>query len=238
MNRKSLTTIPFVALALSCVITGELRSQSTDTQLAYPKMVSLDQYLMPRDAEIAMARTAAPASISRDAEIFVLGRQGYESVVEGKNGFACMVERSWMAGLEDPDFWDPKLRAPVCFNPPAARFKVPLNLKRTKLALAGRSKGQLVDEMRTVFERNELAIVEPGAMVYMLSKEQFLAESVQHWLPHLMFLVPPTEAASWGAGAQGSPVVGAFIGAPERYSLFLVPVSKWSDGSDSPAHKH
>jgi len=71
-----------------------------------------------------MARSAAPDSISGDAEVMVLGRHGYETAVKGKNGFVCMVWRSWAAGIDDPDFWNPKLRAPVCFNPPAARFNI------------------------------------------------------------------------------------------------------------------
>ena len=63
----------------------------------YSKMAPVDQYLMERNAEILLARSAAPDSISSDAKILVLGRQGYETAVRGKNGFVCMVERSWIA---------------------------------------------------------------------------------------------------------------------------------------------
>ncbi len=54
-------------------------------------MAPLDQYLMEQNAEIALARTAAPESISKDAEIMVLGRRGYETAVKGTNGFVCIV---------------------------------------------------------------------------------------------------------------------------------------------------
>jgi hypothetical protein len=47
-----------------------------------------------RNAEIALARSAAPDAISRDAEVLVLGRNGYQTAVTGKNGFVCVVERS------------------------------------------------------------------------------------------------------------------------------------------------
>jgi hypothetical protein len=87
----------------------------------YPSMASLDQYLMERNAEIALARSAAPESISRDAEVLVLGRHGYETPVKGKNGFVCVVERSWMAPFDHPEFWNPKMRGPLCFNPPAVQ---------------------------------------------------------------------------------------------------------------------
>src|SRR5580698_5557336 len=99
--------------------------------MAYPRMAPLEQYLIAdRNAEIAMARTAAPESISRDAEVMVLGRYGYETVVKGKNGFVCMVERSWSAGIDDPDFWNPKLRSPICFNPPAVRSYLPQTIRK------------------------------------------------------------------------------------------------------------
>ena len=64
---------------------------------------------MARNAEIELARSAAPASIwLRYAEVMVLGRHAYETAFKGKNGFVCMVQRSWTAGSDDPDFWNPK----------------------------------------------------------------------------------------------------------------------------------
>lgn len=82
----------------------------------YPKMAPVDQYLMERNAEILLARSAAPDSISSGATILVLGRQGYETAVRGKNGFVCMVERSWMAAFDSPEFWNPKVRGAECLN--------------------------------------------------------------------------------------------------------------------------
>jgi hypothetical protein len=58
-------------------------------------MAPLEEYLMPKDAEIALARSAAPASIADGATVMVLGRQGYTTAVQGTNGFLCYVERSW-----------------------------------------------------------------------------------------------------------------------------------------------
>ena len=123
-------------------------ARAEDAKTPYPNMAPLDQYLMERNAEIALARSAAPESISRDAEVMVLGPHGYETAVKGKNGFVCMVERSWSAGTDDPDFWNPKLRAPICFNPPAARFSLPIRIKKTELILAGRSKAQMSEGIK------------------------------------------------------------------------------------------
>jgi hypothetical protein len=128
MHQKILWTMTVACLAL--VVGAAWPAQAQDPKM-YPRMAPLEQYLIAdRNAEIAMARTAAPESISRDAEVMVLGRYGYETVVKGKNGFVCMVERSWSAGIDDPDLWNPKLRSPICFNPPAARFNVPLTSRK------------------------------------------------------------------------------------------------------------
>jgi hypothetical protein len=161
--------------------------------------------LIPRSnlgAEIALARSAAPEFISQDAEVMVLGRHGYETAVKGKNGFVCVVQRSWAAGIDDPDFWNPKLRAPICFNPPGARFNIPLTIKRTELILSGRSKAQMFEDIKAAFDKKEMPPLESGAMCYMLSKQGYLSDRDGHWHPHLMFFVPLTEPASWGAGSE------------------------------------
>ena len=99
---------------------------------AYPKMAPLEEYLMDRDAEIALAKSAAPAPISKDATVLVLTKKGYETAIEGKNGFVCMVDRSWTAPFSSPEFWKAKGRSPVCLNAPAARSALPVSIKRTE----------------------------------------------------------------------------------------------------------
>jgi hypothetical protein len=90
---------------------------------------------MARDAEIALARSAAPDAISHDASVMVLTPHGYESAVQGKNGWVCIVERGWGAMFDHPEFWNPKVRAAACLNPPAARSVLPYSYKRTALVL-------------------------------------------------------------------------------------------------------
>jgi hypothetical protein len=238
MNRKALRTIALRRFAFLVVVAAAWQAKAQDAKAAYPSMARLDQYLIAdRDGEIALARSAAPESISQDAEVLVLGPHGYETVVKGKNGFVCMVWRSWAAGIDDPEFWNPKRRGPVCFNPAAARFNVPLTIKKTDLVLAGRSKTQVFDALKTAFDKKELQEPEPGAMCYMLSKQGYLSDSGGHWHPHLMFFAPLMEPALWGASVAGSPVIGV-KDAEERYTLFLVPVAKWSDGTAAAEHDH
>jgi hypothetical protein len=237
MQRKILRMIALRSFALVVVLGAAWQAQAQDAKAPYPSMAPLDLYLMERNAEIALARSAAPESISRDAEVLFLGRHGYETAVKGKNGFVCIVERSWTAGIDDPDFWNPKLRAPICFNSPAARFNVPLNIKKTELVLAGQSKAQMFDNIKAAFDKKELPTLESGAMCYMMSKQGYLSDRDGHWHPHLMFFVPQTDAQTWGANLPGSPIL-ASEDTPDRLTVFLIPVAKWSDGTAAPAGEH
>jgi hypothetical protein len=231
MNRKIVRTIALRSF-LSIVALGTAwPAQAQDAKATYLNMAPLDQYLTAdRSAEIALARSAAPESISRDAEVMVLGQHGYETAVKGKNGFVCVVERSWTTGIDDPEFWNPKLRGPICFNPPAARSYLPLTLKKTEWVLAGQSKAQMFGNLKAAFDRKELPTLEPGAMCYMLSRQGYLNDHDGHWHPHLMFFMPQPGGATWGANLPGSPIL-ASEDAEDRLTVFLVPVAKWSDGT-------
>jgi hypothetical protein len=233
MKRAIIRAITLPVFLLAVVLSAAWPEQAQDAKAPYPSMAPLEQYLMAnREAEIALARSAAPESISRDAEVMVLGRHGYETAVKGKNGFVCLVERSWMSPFNFPEFWNPKMRGPICFNPPAARSILPLTFKRTELVLAGLSKSQIIDGIKA-FDVKELPALEPGAMCYMMSKQGYLNDSARHWVPHLMFYVPLADPKSWGADLPGSPVMlnPQFQGAPEPITEFMIPVPSWSDGT-------
>jgi hypothetical protein len=224
-----------ITLVIVLGTTSQTKAQETtshDAKSPYPGMAPLEQYLMDRDAEIGLARSAAPESISGDAEVMVLSRKGFETAVKGKNGFVCMVQRSWSAGKDDPDFWNPKLRAPICFNAPGARSNIPLTIRRTELILAGRSKDQMFIGIEAAIGTKRLPRVQSGAMCYMMSKQGYLSDRDGHWRPHLMFFTPVTEPSVWGADLPGSPII-AFKDTSEGMSVFLVPVGKWSDGTDA-----
>ena len=120
-----------------------------DPKTPYSNMAPLAQYLMTdQNVEIVLARSAAPVSISRDAAVMVLKQHGYETVDKGKNGFVCLVDRSWMSPFDSPEFWNPKNRSPTCFNPAAVRSVLPFELRRTELVLAGLSKTRIVARIR------------------------------------------------------------------------------------------
>ncbi|HEX4425789.1 MAG TPA: hypothetical protein VH079_10345 [Terriglobales bacterium] len=233
-------TLSFLAVAfLQVVLPGAIcQAQAEAKKSPYPAMASVDQYLISdKDSEIALARSAAPKSISDAAEVMVLGRQGFTTAVRGTNGFLCLVERAWGAATDEPEFWNPKVRSPICFNAAAARTFAPIFLMRTKLVLAGKSKTEIVAATASALDKKELPTLEPAAMCYMLSKQQYLNDQGMSWHPHLMFIVPGDAAKSWGANQPGSPIMAA-NDPEERATIFMVWVGNWSDGSPAPATEH
>jgi hypothetical protein len=238
MQKKALR-FPTSTFLVAVVLAGALSAARAQAgKAAYPVMAPLDQYLIPdRNSEIALARSAAPPSISDSAEVMVLGPSGFTTAVKGTNGFLCFVERSWGASTDDVEFWNPKVRSPICFNPSAAKTFAPIFLMRTKLVIAGKSKTEIVAATALALDKKELPALDPGAMCYMLSKQQYLNDRGMSWHPHLMFIVAGDDAKSWGADLPGSPVIAA-ADPEERVTIFMVWVGKWSDGTPAPPMEH
>jgi hypothetical protein len=223
---------PRMLMTLLTATAGVAFAGSAAAQPPYPAMAPLNAYLMPeRAAEIALARSAAPPSVSADAEILVLGPEGYVTAVPGKNGFTCLVERAWFSGLKDDGFWNPRLRGPDCYNRQAARSVLPTYLARTKWVLAGASQNDILTRTRAAVASGQIRAPEIGSMNYMLSKNGYLGDRAHGpWHPHLMFYMPPMPISDWGADLPGTRVYGADAGV-DPYTMFFVTVANWSDGS-------
>src|SRR5581483_594608 len=129
----------------------------------YPTMAPVSQYLMSPAAEIEMARSAAPASISGDAEVLILGKNGYTVAAKGTNGWVCLVERMWSAGLDDPEFWNPKGRGPACFNPLAVQSVLPFYVARTNWALAGDTREEMAKKSQAGYADRQFTDPAPGS---------------------------------------------------------------------------
>lgn len=223
-----------MVLVVVASVIGPVPALAQTGQTRYPHMAPPDEYLIAdRATEIALARSAAPESISAHAEVMVLGRNGYEVAVRGTNHFVCVVERSWDAALGAPEFWNPKIRGPDCFNGAAVAGYLPIVLMKTRLALAGRSQAQIGAAIQDAFRRKQLPAMGPGAMSYMLSKNQYLNDQAGNWHPHVMFFVPYSMADTWGANLPGSPILSG-DDAPDRLTIFMIIASRWSDGTPDP----
>lgn len=207
--------------------TSNSKTQNTE-------MAPIHLYMEDRATEIAMARSAAPAAISRDATVLVLTEQGYVTAEKGKNGFVCVVERAWMSPEDSPNFWNPKMRGPICFNPQAARSILPATFERTKLALAGKSKAEIIAANKQAYDSKQLPRLEPGSMSYMMSKRAYLTADGGN-LAHVMIYTPHLDPAAWGVGVPNSPVIlNPQFKDAEPIDVWVIAVGKWSDGTPAP----
>jgi hypothetical protein len=214
------TAVPFVAQA------------AKDEGL--PTRGPIAPYLMrDRQAEVALARSAAPPAIAAHAEVLVLTSRGFETAVKGTNGFVCVVERSWAAPFNDSEFWNPKERGPDCYNPPAARTEIPQLLQEARWAVAGLSRRQIAERTKAAFVAHRFTSPAPSAFGFMLSKKGYLNHAHGPWYPHVMFFIPRNRLASWGADLDHSPAWSADRG-PYLSTLVMIPVLTWSDGSPAP----
>ena len=202
MRAKTIGLIAMVVLVGGAVSVG---AQGVGAK--YAVAAPLGEYLMAKDAEVALARSAAPVGISGGAEVLVLGKNGYETAAAGGNGFVCLVERSFGAAVDFPEFWNPKIRGPICVNPEAAKTYLQVVRLEAKLAMAGNTREEIAAALKMAWEKKELTEPGVGAMSYMMSKEQYLGDEGHSWHPHLMWFVAGDAAKSWGANVEGSPVM-------------------------------
>ncbi|MGB6306123.1 MAG: hypothetical protein WBF45_20400 [Acidobacteriaceae bacterium] len=228
---KKISAIAITGVAVLVLLAVACRAVAQDAGTKYTKMAPVDQYLMAdRNAEIALARSAAPESIARDAGVMVLTRHGFEAAVKGTNGFVCIVGRGWTSAAE-ADYWNPKVRVPMCVNAAAARSYLVHLTKETEWGLAGRTPAQMNAAISAALARKELPPMEPGAMCYMMGKEGYGGDSKPHWPSHLMFFYTDVDPAIWGANQPGSPII-AVADPVEHLTQFVIPVQHWSDGTE------
>ena len=228
-NLPTLRDCAIVAAAIA--LTGAAGNQT---------MPTFSHYSMSPKAEITLAQSAAPASISNHATIMVLTAHGYAVAVKGRNGFTCLVERAF-GQPNIPTFRNVKVQDPTCYNAAASRSVLLYTLKRAALALSGATESQIEQTMSEAVASQALPTAAPDSMAYMMSKAQYIDDNAKSWYPHLMFFMPQADAAnvgeSWGADRLRSPVVfDPHHMSNEPWARFFIPVSHWSDGSPAPLY--
>jgi hypothetical protein len=243
MIRVLLRTFVIVLLGAIGLWSAALPANAGDAKPHYPKMAPLSQYLIPdRNAEIALARSAAPDAISRAATVLVLTDHGFVTAVTGTNGFVCLVERGWTDSVDWPELWNPKNRGPDCLNAAAARSLLPVYYKITDMVLAGSSEAQILAALSTAYAEKKFPALEAGAMSFMMSKSAYLTDSDHHNLSHLMFFNTISDGSLWGANLPKSPIASSSFWFPNNddtpqahglpsINVFVVGVKRWSDGT-------
>jgi hypothetical protein len=201
---------------------------ATPAAAQYPPLA---EYQMPRDAEIALAKSAAPSNISDRATIKILTSSGYEVVHKGDNGFVCMVMRAWSAPTYTPAqfrnlVYDATVRAPICFDPGAARTVMPYYDLRSKLGMQGKAPDQIAEGIQAAYAKGELPKRDGVTFAYMWSADQNLAPGIGHWHPHMMVFAPYYENSMLGGNQFGGvlPQVSDDAGTP--FTVVLIPVDE------------
>ena len=197
-------------------------------QNAYPP---IDQYLMPRDAEIALARSAAPPAISDRATVKVLTKAGYQVASQGDNGAVCLVMRGFSAPTYTPAafrdiVYDPTIHAPICFAAPAARTALPYYELRTRLAMAGKGPDQIAEALQLAYVKGELPVRAEATFAYMFSAHQHLGPGIGAWRPHVMVFVPYADATTVGATPFGDTLPQVTDDAGTPFSVVVIPVDE------------
>ena len=135
-----------------------------------------------------------------------------------------------MAPFDNPEFWNPKIRGPLCLQPARGAFHSSDDLQKDRMVLAGQSKDQVMEGI-AAFAKKELPPLEPGALTYMLSKDAYLTDRGDHNMAHLMFYTPLMDKAVWGSDLPKSPVMLNPQFALEGIDVFMVLTGMWSDGT-------
>jgi hypothetical protein len=196
-----------------------------------PKYPPLSEYMMARDAEIALAKSAAPDNISGHATIKVLTASGFQAVHEGDNGFVCMVMRGWSAPTYTPApfrdlLYDAKVRAPICFSPEASRTVLPYYELRSKLGMEGKTADQIGEGVQAAYAKGELPKRDSVSFAYMWSADQNLASGIGHWHPHLMVFAPYYDNSMLGNNEFGSPLPQLTDDAGTPFAVVVIPVDE------------
>lgn len=216
--RRTITLLVF-AMGLG---TAWLMGQSSK----YPP---LSEYMMEPDAEISLAKSAAPEKISEHATIKVLTATGYKVASEGDNGFVCMVMRAWSAPTFTPVkdrelVYYSKMRAPICFDQVASRTVLPYQELRTKLGLEGKGPDAITSEVAAAYSRGELPKMEGVAFGYMWSADSNLGPGVGAWHPHMMVYAPYYKGSMLGNSECGEAVPCVAIDAGTPFAVVVIPV--------------
>jgi hypothetical protein len=218
--------IPAFFSAMVSLMPVALNAQSGSAPRAYPPLY---EYLMAREAEIAMARSAAPSNISDKAAIKVLSPSGYQVVREGDNGFVCLVLRGWAAPTYTPEqfrgfVYEAGIRAPICFDPEASRTVLPYYELRSRLGMEGRRPAQIAEGVQAAYAKGELPRRDGVSLAYMWSAEQILGPGIGHWHPHMMVFAPYYDNTMLGGNQFGHvfPQVSDDAGTP--FTVVVIPV--------------
>ena len=177
---------------------------------------------LPRAQEVALAESAGPAHIVKDAAIYALEESGYVLVRKGTNGFSCLVLRSF-PGSQEPECYDPEGTATI----------LPRRIDESRYRAEGLSREEVAAKMAEGFASGKYRAPQRSGIVYMLSCQNYVpiddtGSRIIHYQPHFMFYAPYLNDADIGGGSNDRwmPFMVAG-GTPE--ALIIVPTGESAD---------
>jgi hypothetical protein len=204
---------------LLALVGGQADAQSAGAGRAGPRDI------LPREREIALARTAAPSAVSRDATVMVLTERGFETAAKGTNGVTCVVNRSHPRSLE-----------PHCFDAEGSATILPMELRRTELLREGKSAEEIDREIAAGLLAGTYRLPRRPAMSYMMSPEQVLysdeGRKVGQWKPHLMIYYPHLASVDLGLGGAPSPEAALVVDDGKATSNIMIVLEAFT-GADT-----
>jgi len=178
--------------------------------------------MLPREREIALARSAAPPAVSDDATVMILTERGFEVAETGRNGVTCVVNRSQPDSLE-----------PHCFDAEGSATVLPIELRRTELLREGKSLAEIDREIGQGLVAGRYRLPRRPAMSYMMSSGQVLYDDdgtrVGKWQPHLMIFYPNLTPADLGLGGEPSSRAAVVVDPGQALSNIMVLVKNFVD---------
>lgn len=183
---------------------------------------------MPREREIALARSAAPDSVSDRARILALTDRGFEVAVQGTSPVTCIVNRSWPESVE-----------PSCYDAEASATILPVEVYRTEERHKGRPEGAIEREINDRLADGRFRLPRRPAMHYMMSSAQQLisdeGRAVGKWYPHLMLYMPYLTNAELGLPASFDIRAGHVSDSGKPWATLVVPLRAFVDPKPAPA---
>src|SRR5262245_40623292 len=220
MNKPMLTLITMLLTFVTLTLCAQ--------DAKYPP---LSEYMMQREAEMALASSAAPAKVSGRATIKVLTPSGYQVARQGDNGFVCMVMRGWVAPTYSPTqvrelVYDGKLRAPICFDPIASQNVMPYYELRSKLGMERKTPDQIAEGVQAAYAKGLLPKRDAVSFAYMWSADQNLGAGAGAWHPHIMVFAPYYENAMLGGNEFAGPLPAVSDDGGTPFAVVVIPVDE------------
>lgn len=151
---------------------------------------------LPQEQEIELALGAGPEHLRLDATVYVFGKNGYEKIRSGKNGFTCMVNRDGNQAADN----DLK---PTCWDHEGSVTIVPVMLRVGELLAQGRTADEIKHDIDAGFSKGRFTSPRKAGIAYMLRGDvQYDPKTKEisktSFPPHYMIYAPGVTNADIG----------------------------------------